>query len=431
MAASKRASTSTPLLISSTHPMPKKRRIPLPPPASPYNLRPRRLPGTSVSLCLGSRRRSRMTAAAAAAEEDSDQNPLPQTSTSTCGDNGEINWRRREQGNSSSVVLRVYCRRRRHLNQTSDQAAAAASSSSHQSVFPQEEKEKEEAGAPEQQQEQPRKEMCGTEPKEAELPTSSSSSSSPSFSQSLQQAEQGQGKKAGDIFHPLSASPYLDFEDFKRVTKIQLNQIWALNDHGHVWAPRTYARIHRFLPTQFKVEVALLDFHPTCDVDASWCERNLPLACGTFKQGKSMLVRDVCDLSHRAIGCEEEGERSERSLFHRILPRKGQVWAIYKDWNPQWSQSDYKQHLSNVKLVEIMSDLSEVDGIFVAALVPAEACLTIFQRQTHEGFGLFQWIPKSLLLHFSHRVVAVGMSKGSWLIDPVVAPIPFKFNIRV
>ncbi|KAF9612318.1 hypothetical protein IFM89_038921 [Coptis chinensis] len=97
-------------------------------------------------------------------------------------------------------------------------------------------------------------------------------------------------------------------------------------------------------------------------------------------------------------------QRSKNQLYYRIYPKKGEIWAMYTNWNKNWKQSDYKNY--QYRVVEILEDFSEASGARVARLVEVKGCMTFFQRHRHDGFELTRAVSKDEMLSFSHRIPA-------------------------
>lgn len=198
------------------------------------------------------------------------------------------------------------------------------------------------------------------------------------------------------------------FDDCEAARDFESGQVWALyNDYDGI--PRSYVRINGFVPVEAKVDVSLLEFYPTNDEEIKWAEENLPLGCGAFRASKLTALKELSVLSHRVAFDEWEGMRS----FYKIFPKKNEVWAIYKNWDIDWTGSSFKNYYE-YKLVEIVSDFGDGSELTVAALSRVEGCEATFERQLHEGFGLFHKFSRKDLPRFSHRIPSVrGMGAGS------------------
>ncbi|KAF8400056.1 hypothetical protein HHK36_015931 [Tetracentron sinense] len=226
--------------------------------------------------------------------------------------------------------------------------------------------------------------------------------------------------ETSDIFEQ-SNIEFHDLDNFDSSKNYELDQIWALYDDLD-GMPRSYARINRFIPTELKLEVTLLEPHAVAEEELQWVmEENLPMSCGTFRSSTSTIIKEMPLFSHQVV-CGE-GKTVRRS-FYKIFPRKGEIWAIYRDWDPNWTHTDIKNNL-HYRMIEVVSDYTEESGVTVAGIIRVEGFRTIYQRHLHDGFGLFKQFSRRQLLRFSHRVPAVrlsgyeknGVPTGSWKLN--------------
>ncbi|KAG1363526.1 hypothetical protein COCNU_11G003530 [Cocos nucifera] len=142
-------------------------------------------------------------------------------------------------------------------------------------------------------------------------------------------------------------------------------QIWARYD-GPDAMPRLYVRLNDVIsPTT--VRVTYLEPHPVRDEEIQWVEESLPMACGIFRAGRATADLEMSRFSH-LVKCG----RSSKKSFYRIYPRKGEIWAMYKNWNSNWKNSDHVG--CQCRVVEILSDFSEETGINICSLVEAKGC---------------------------------------------------------
>ncbi|CAD5176791.1 unnamed protein product [Musa acuminata subsp. malaccensis] len=153
------------------------------------------------------------------------------------------------------------------------------------------------------------------------------------------------------------------------------------------------------------------------DEEIQWVEENLPLACGIFRAGNVGNL-DMSRFSH-IVKCDS----SKKQSFYRIFPKKGEIWAAYKNWNNNWKDFNFVGFLCQV--VEILSDFSKESGTSICSLVEVEGCVTFFVRKLHEGFQLTKQLQRLEMLSFSHGIptfTVVGIKnhaipKGSWHLE--------------
>ncbi|KAF9618941.1 hypothetical protein IFM89_002936 [Coptis chinensis] len=198
-------------------------------------------------------------------------------------------------------------------------------------------------------------------------------------------------------------------------------QIWAIYSSNDAM-PRRYAIINKVLSNS-QVQVTVLEPHPVLDYEICWEKENLPSVCGIYRVGKSVLNLEMSLFSH-SVKCQ----RSKNQLYYRIYPKKGEIWAMYTNWNKNWKQSDYKNY--QYRVVEILEDFSEASGVRVARLVEVKGCMTFFQRHRHDGFELTRAVSKDEMLSFSHRIPAFivpgieryGIPESSIHLEPNALP---------
>lgn len=83
-----------------------------------------------------------------------------------------------------------------------------------------------------------------------------------------------------------------------------------------------------------------------------------------------------------------------KSLFN-IYPKKGEIWAIYRNWNGKWKQSDFYCNECNV--VEITSDSCEEqhEVVRTMSLVQVPGYLTFFYREMSNGVLVSRMVSKN------------------------------------
>lgn len=199
-------------------------------------------------------------------------------------------------------------------------------------------------------------------------------------------------------------------------------QVWAIYD-GSDQMPRCYAVVNEVI-SSVEVTVTFLEPHPICGEEISWVEENLPPGCGTFRKGATLTTLQMGKFSH-LIDCD----RSTKKIFYKIYPKKGEVWAMYRNWNSKWKKQDFDRY--HCRIVEILSDFSEESGLLIAGLEEVPGYKTFFQRQLcDDGFALNRAVSKSEMLSFSHRVEAFvvpgikshGIPEWSWHLEPDALP---------
>ncbi|KAI3869860.1 hypothetical protein MKW92_026269 [Papaver armeniacum] len=197
--------------------------------------------------------------------------------------------------------------------------------------------------------------------------------------------------------------PLAGYYDFNKDKSFAAGQIWAIYDHFD-GMPRFYARIRQVFSSDFKVRMALLEADSDDQYVIDWMTEDLPVACGKFKHSKNEYTEDPSKFSHRV-----EWEKILGRCPYMIYPRKGETWALYKNWDIKWSSDPDNHRNYEYEFVEVHSDYSEESGIKIAYLVKIKGFVSLF-RPTIANGKIRLHIPPNEILRFSHRVPSYRMS---------------------
>ncbi|KAJ7945628.1 DnaJ domain containing protein [Quillaja saponaria] len=210
-------------------------------------------------------------------------------------------------------------------------------------------------------------------------------------------------------------SKHISSDDFA------IGQVWAVYC-GKDAMPRQYAQINNMI-SKSQVCITFLEPEPTCDYE-SWCIEDLPIACGTFKLGKTNAILEMFQFSHyvKYVQCTT-------GPCYMIYPQKGEIWAMYRNWNNKWKRTDFDS--CQYCIVEVISDLSKDKGIKIMKLERVQDCLTLFHGQWYEGFNLCYTVPEKEILSFSHQIPSYrvpgigsyGIADSSWHLEPDALPL--------
>ncbi|XP_044485934.1 uncharacterized protein LOC123211341 [Mangifera indica] len=221
--------------------------------------------------------------------------------------------------------------------------------------------------------------------------------------------------------------PDPDFHDFdtdRKEEHFKVDQIWAAYDTLDAM-PRFYARIRKVFTPGFKLRITWLEPDLDDENEIEWVNNGLPVCCGKYKLGKSEFTEDLPMFSHLV-----SWEKGRQRNTYKVFPIKGEIWALFKDWDFNWkSEPDTKQQFE-FEFVEILSDFVEGVGVCVANLAKVKGFASVFCRWSKEGTGTFQIQPGELF-RFSHRVPSFklsgeereGVLKGSFELDPASLPL--------
>ncbi|KAI3949860.1 hypothetical protein MKW92_053200 [Papaver armeniacum] len=214
---------------------------------------------------------------------------------------------------------------------------------------------------------------------------------------------------------------FYDFDRDKSEECFAVDQMWAIFDDLD-GMPRFYARINKVY-SPFKVDITWLEFVAGDPGETSWKRSGLPVACGKFKHEKTDTIEDVGTFSHKIVW--EKGVRNT----YKIHPRKGETWALYKNWNIKWSSDPDNHREYEYEFVVVQSDYTNESGILVTQLVKLKGFVCLFKPTKTNGMSCFQ-IPSNQMLIFSHRVPSFrtngrerrDVPEGYFELDPASLP---------
>ncbi|KAL5228241.1 hypothetical protein ABZP36_016506 [Zizania latifolia] len=187
---------------------------------------------------------------------------------------------------------------------------------------------------------------------------------------------------------------FFDFDRCRDVSVFAVDQIWALYDDRD-GMPRYYARIKRIDTTNFRVQFTWLEHDAMNEEEDKWTDEELPVACGNFFLGKTVVSQDSLMFSH-IVSWVKGRKRSS----YVIYPRMGEVWALYKGWSMQWSSDAEKHRTYEYEVVEVLSDFTLEAGAAVLPLVKIKGFVSLFAKVEKSSFV----IPQSEILRFSHSI---------------------------
>ncbi|XVF66296.1 hypothetical protein PTKIN_Ptkin10aG0023900 [Pterospermum kingtungense] len=224
----------------------------------------------------------------------------------------------------------------------------------------------------------------------------------------------------------LFAYPDPEFNDFEKEKKedcFSEGQIWALYDTLDAM-PRFYARIKKVFSSGFKLGITWLEPDPDDENEIKWVSEGLPVSCGKFKNGASENTEDHLMFSHLL-----NWEKGTFRDTYKIFPRKGETWALFKNWNIGWKSDSGSDLKFKYEFVEILSEYAEGLGIHVAYLTKVKGFVSVFCRTSKDGVNTFL-IPPNELFRFSHKIPSFvltgeerkGVPNGSFELDPACLP---------
>lgn len=220
--------------------------------------------------------------------------------------------------------------------------------------------------------------------------------------------------------------PDPDFHDFDKDRSEECfkpKQIWAIYDEED-GMPRLYCLIREVISVKpFKVHISYLNSKTDAEFGSvNWIDSGFTKSCGNFRAWNSDIVEQVNIFSHLL-----SGEKAGRGGCVRIYPKSGNIWAVYRNWSPDWNRSTPDEVRHQYEMVEVLDDYSEELGVCIVPLVKLDGFKTVYQRNTDKN--AIQWIPRREMLRFSHQVPswllkgeASNLPEGCWDLDPAATP---------
>ncbi|RZC59789.1 hypothetical protein C5167_007087 [Papaver somniferum] len=221
--------------------------------------------------------------------------------------------------------------------------------------------------------------------------------------------------------------PDPDFHDFDRdrcEKCFGTNQVWAAYDDDD-GMPRYYAIIHKVISVNpFKMRISWLNSKTNTELGPlNWTGSGFSKTCGDFRVGKHEFNSSLNSFSHKVRWTK--GPRGVVIIF----PKKGDVWAVYRNWSPDWNELTPDEVIHKYDMVEVLEDYTEDQGVVVIPLVKVAGFKTVFHR--HLNTREVRNIHREEMFRFSHQVPsclltgseAPGAPKGCRELDPAATPV--------
>ncbi|KAK2640700.1 hypothetical protein Ddye_028495 [Dipteronia dyeriana] len=214
---------------------------------------------------------------------------------------------------------------------------------------------------------------------------------------------------------PVAEAEFYDFKQDKSEEKFELAQIWALYSDSDAM-PKSYAQVKVIDSTpDFRLHVALLEASSP-PKDAS-----RPVCCGTFKLKNGKLKV----LPRSAFSHQLKVKPVGRNRFE-VYPQKGQVWALYRNWNSESTFSDRDK--GECEIVEVLEDSDQCIKVAVLMRINGAKVLYRVPRSQRSKAG-FMEIQQDDVTRFSHQIPALQLTgekenqfRGYWNLDPMAIP---------
>ncbi|KAJ4882517.1 hypothetical protein Rs2_32610 [Raphanus sativus] len=236
--------------------------------------------------------------------------------------------------------------------------------------------------------------------------------------ESCRDAERGEGSEGA------AGLKFNDFDKLREEVNFSVGQTWALYDDDKVdGMPRFYARIRKVSATPtFELRISYLEPDPDDELQIQWLEEDLPVSAGQFKLGKHHNTKDRSVFSH-VVHCKEGSNTGHLT----VSPRKGETWALFKNWDINWSSEPDSHRSYEYEFVEVLSDYADETGASVAFLRKAKGFASVFFRMRDADTS--QILPRNIY-QFSHKVPSFrltgaegkGLPKDAYELDQAALP---------
>ncbi|XP_008448629.2 uncharacterized protein LOC103490746 [Cucumis melo] len=222
-------------------------------------------------------------------------------------------------------------------------------------------------------------------------------------------------------------SDFYDFDKDRMERSFKKGQVWAVYDDDD-GMPRHYGLIEEVTVNPFEVKMSWLDVQNNGDERLlCWEMMGFHVSCGRFKVTKKTTTHALNIFSH-VVDCE----RAAKEVY-RIYPKKGSVWALYKE-EEEGLDAEKRRNLSNKEkrtydIAVFLTTYSEMHGLSMAYLEKVNGYKTIFKRR-EIGYHAIRWFEKDDIRLFSHQIPArklsideaLGQLKDCWELDPASLP---------
>ncbi|KAL1827298.1 uncharacterized protein LOC108207403 [Daucus carota subsp. sativus] len=218
-------------------------------------------------------------------------------------------------------------------------------------------------------------------------------------------------------------SDFHDFDNDRTKESFAENQVWAVYDEDD-GMPRLYALIRKASKKSSKLQISWLNSASNMEPEsAKWIDSGFHQTCGDFCIQKEKIGIEMNSFSHRVAGWMKEA-----NVF-QIFPKKGDVWALYKNWSPEWNKHTTEEEKHKYEMVEVLADYDESKGVTIVPLVKVPGFRAVFGKNSDEKE--VRMVPKEEIFRFSHQVScylltdqeATNLPNGSKELDPAAMPL--------
>ncbi|CAL9219837.1 unnamed protein product [Arabidopsis halleri] len=220
-----------------------------------------------------------------------------------------------------------------------------------------------------------------------------------------------------------------DFNEFDKLREkscFQAGQIWAVYDEEE-GMPRFYALIRKVTTPDFMLKYVWLEV----DQDQENETPKLPVSVGKFKVG-NMEETNECSIFSRLV----YSTTRIRGRKFTVFPKKGETWALFKNWDINCSADSVSPIKYEYEFVEILSDHAEGATVSVGFLSKVKGFNCVFCPMPKDESNTCE-IPPHEFCRFSHSIPSFrltgtegrGVTKGWYELDPAALPVSVSQNL--
>lgn len=221
--------------------------------------------------------------------------------------------------------------------------------------------------------------------------------------------------------------PDPDFHDFDKdrsESSFGDNEVWSAYDDND-GMPRFYALVNKVISRKpFKLKISWLNSKTTTEFsNIDWVGSGFYKTCGEFRVGRYETCKSINAFSQRV----NFAKNPRGSIV--IVPQKGDVWALYKNWSSDWNEHTVNEVIHKYDMVTVLDNYNEEQGVSVAPLVKVVGFKTVFRPNMDPES--IKRIPKEEMFRFSHQVpkhLLTGVEAqdapiGCLELDPAATPL--------
>uniref|UniRef100_A0ACD6AKY3 Uncharacterized protein n=1 Tax=Avena sativa TaxID=4498 RepID=A0ACD6AKY3_AVESA len=226
------------------------------------------------------------------------------------------------------------------------------------------------------------------------------------------------------VYYEYPESEFHNFEQDRSRKKLKSGQIWALYNDTDTF-PNIYGWVSKVEIQPFEVHLTLLEACCQQVQEKALLGQGVPVSCGKFKiRSCKAKYGETHVFSHLV-----ENRQIDANWQVDILPKMGEVWAIYKNWSPDWVPSS-----NNCSNLCVEYDIGEIvkcgrQSILFSILTKVDGYVSVFKPDITKGVLK---IPMEEKVRFSHQIPSFRLmkEKGGKLgdfyeLDPASVPEVF------